>query len=559
MTQVATPESVIGDFDDARVVAYGREFLLTRRGEEFWVNMDDPDSLEIGQSSRINRRVVLTTGSHHMQVYWYATSQGRRLGQLPVTWLCETNRWVPRSAVFISPPPQPLKSEEGRWNDTCIKCHTTHGRPRIDESRPVQVDSHVAEFGVSCEACHGPAEAHVAANRNPRRRYAQYLGDVADQTIVHPERLSHRRSSQMCGQCHGNWVFDDQRGCEEFLWHGVSYRAGDDLAESRHVFGTGQERTEFIETFLDERPHFFEDRFWPDGMIRVSGSEYNGLARSPCFLKGKLSCLSCHCMHQSARDARSSLAWANDQLKVAMEGDQACLQCHEQYRAKEDLMAHTQHEFQSAGSRCYNCHMPHTTYGLLKAIRSHQVSSPSVQESVHGMRPNACNQCHIDKTLAWTADHLETRYGIVKPAHLTSNQRRYAASLLWCLTGDAGQRALAAWTLGWAPAQQASQTDWVAPILAQLLADPYDAVRYIAHRSLRTLPEFADFEYDYVGNTQHHADAAVRAYRVWLRQSAPRLSVGGPAVLISTDGALLLDDFKQLNQLRDNREVLLLE
>ena len=48
MTQVATPETVIGDFDDARVWAYGREFRLTQRGEEFWVNMDDPDSREIG-------------------------------------------------------------------------------------------------------------------------------------------------------------------------------------------------------------------------------------------------------------------------------------------------------------------------------------------------------------------------------------------------------------------------------------------------------------------------------------------------------------------------------
>ncbi len=66
--------------------------------------------------------------------------------------------------------------------------------------------------------------------------------------------------------------------------------------------------------------------------------------------------------------------------------------------------------------RCYNqCHMPFTTYGLLKAIRSHQVSSPSVQAKF-GKRagPIACNQCHQDKTLAWTSDYLSRWYDDAK-------------------------------------------------------------------------------------------------------------------------------------------------
>ena len=40
-----------------------------------------------------------------------------------------------------------------------------------------------------------------------------------------------------------------------------------------------------------------------------------------------------------------------------------------------------------------------------------------------------------------------------------------------------------AWHLGWPEAQAISGKEWMAPQLAVLLEDPYDAVRYIANRS----------------------------------------------------------------------------
>src|SRR5947208_5654909 len=63
----------------------------------------------------------------------------------------------------------------------------------------------------------------------------------------------------------------------------------------------------------------------------------------------------------------------------------------------------------SSGSQCYDCHMPHTTYGVLKAIRSHQVGSPRVADELATGRPNACNLCHLDKPLAWTAHQLDRK------------------------------------------------------------------------------------------------------------------------------------------------------
>ncbi len=59
--------------------------------------------------------------------------------------------------------------------------------------------------------------------------------------------------------------------------------------------------------------------------------------------------------------------------------------------------------------RGYNVHMPHTLYGLLKAERRLEIDSPTVAAGVYAGRPNACNLCHLDQTLAWAAERLKFR------------------------------------------------------------------------------------------------------------------------------------------------------
>ena len=201
--------------------------------------------------------------------------------------------------------------------------------------------------------------------------------------------------------------------------------------------------------------------------------------------------------------------------------------------------------------------MPYTTYGLLKAIRSHQVSSPTVQASLATGRPNACNQCHLDRTLAWTADRLADWTHAPRPT-LTKEQSSTAASVSWLLRGDAGQRALMAWSYGWEAAQQSSGTDWLAPYLAQLLVDPYDAVRYIAYRSLRRLPGFSAFRYDFVGPPADRERARRNVLEQWRRAggTGPRAR---EAILIGRNGRLRQDLVAGLLRRRDDHRVRLQE
>ena len=478
----------------------------------------------------------MTTGSHHQQIYWYETGSSRMLGQLPMIWLTADRKWIPRRAALMAPPPTNTLhafSETGAWNGVCVACHTTNGRPAFDtpfgsQSVTTQTaDTTAVEFGIACESCHGPAAEHIARNRNPWRRYSLHFTGAADATIVQPRRLDAARGSQVCGQCHSSWEFSDRQGEQHANARGLPYRPGDELAATRLIVQpTANLDSPRMKELLAGDPGFVRDLFWSDGMVRATGREYNGLIESPCFRHAKdearkLSCFSCHTMHKTADDARPLDEWADDQLAPHAHENDACVRCH---TVADD---HSHHRAGSPGRACANCHMPRTTYGLLKTMRSHQISSPSVQASLDTGRPNACNLCHLDQTLAWTAGVLKEWYATPTPA-LDDDDRNVAASLVWLLRGDAGQRAIVAQSMGWSAAQQASGTGWMTPYLALLQKDSYDAVRYIAARSVKTLPEFH-------------------------RDQLPR---GHPHLLIKSDGTFDAEIVNRLVRARDNRRVI---
>jgi hypothetical protein len=81
MTQEARPDTVIGGFDNVRLTSRGLEARLFRVGDGFWANLVDPvwkrqtlaqgDNPAAAQNPpRVDRRIVMTTGSHNMQFDW---------------------------------------------------------------------------------------------------------------------------------------------------------------------------------------------------------------------------------------------------------------------------------------------------------------------------------------------------------------------------------------------------------------------------------------------------------------------------------------------------------
>jgi len=548
MTQPATPENVFGNFDDASAQAEGHTFRLTRRGDEFFATIPDPAWRGDGPLQYEERRIALVTGRHHLQIYWYETGVTRVLGYLPVAWDQMDQRWFPSDANFIKPPEdesQPAALEVGTWNYGCIACHVTDERPQW--LGPPHAKTEASEFGIACEACHGPSQQHAAQMRNPTDRYAQYLADATPGDIVNPAKLDAATESQVCGRCHSVWSHASNEDYQRFLKEGSSFQPGEQLNEqgvavlTQHAVDPGS--------------------FWPDDEVKPSGREYNGLIASPCYAGGNFGCSSCHALHIGG-DASAREAWRDDQLRPGMRGNAACLQCHESYEAPEALAAHTHHPVASSGSECQNCHMPYTNLGLRKAIRSHTISSPDAEVDRATGRPNACNGCHLDQPLGWTARTLADWYGQPMPEGLSPVELGVPATIDDLLSGDAAQRAIAASALGWPQAVNVSKArQWGPPLLATLLTDPYDAIRYHAKRSLHRMPGFSEreVEYDWIAP---HEQRLTQAQAIASRWAAQRRARGKPTHLgylltpAEAGGADLTDEiYKQLAAARDDRPI----
>jgi len=551
MTQVATPASLLDDVSKLDYTFNGREYKGERRGDKFFVRVR-PENGNYGEP----QQVVLLTGSHNLQILWLESGQGRTLQQLPIAYIVAEKMWAPVAETFLIPPQLKEYYSVGAWNGACMDCHVTQGQSRFVEGN--RWDSQVAEFGIACEACHSEGRQHIEANRNPIRRFKLHLTTKNDPTITNPSRLKGPDSAIDCGQCHSVWAFNNMSDKIDFNRHGSGFRPGaHDLAQRFVVQPNSPEHSEQKDFIRQSEPDFFSNRFWGDGMIRVTGREFNGVQASPCFRGGEFSCISCHEMHLDSPGQTSIRQWARTaQLKPKMDSDAACLQCHQTMAT--NITAHTHHSADSSGSRCYNCHMPRTTFGLLRAIRSHQVSSPTVKESVDYGRPNACNLCHLDQTLAWTAEKLGAWYHQPVP-QLAPDDQNVAASVQWILRGDAGQRALIAWGMGWENAQQTSGRDWLYPYLIYSLNDPYAAVRFDAWKSLQTLPGFSDFSFTYTAAEDYLRETSAGAYEKWLREIRERNATYRPETGLDSDGRFQQDTFQRLRGERDNKPIILAE
>lgn len=550
MTQRATPEAVIPDIDDI-IITHGSTnpgVRLYREADRYWVEFRNPDGTPRTTSGKPPRQpIVMTTGSHHQQLFWLPTGRGRSLVNVPYLYLIETKEWIPLGSNFVQPPGEAAKLMDTKWNSDCLRCHATHPRSReVEEGRTY--DTLVGEFGISCESCHGPGSPHIAHHRDK-------ITGVPD-PVVNPDGMDHRLSSQVCGACHSLNVHRIGIPPEDF-------RPGQNLHAVRQVLRfdeSGRKALRATTTDTNSVEQALEKMgrmFWRDGHPRVTGREYQAITHTTCFTKGEMSCVSCHRMHQPKSDKRTPKEWADDQMNHHRLDNHACAQCHD--TAKYASSAHTHHTPESVGSSCMNCHMPHTSYGLLKAIRTHGINSPDIRRDQELGRPNACNLCHLDRSLDWAAKKLNQWFEQPLPK-LDADEQNLAAGALWSIKGDAGVRALAAWHMGWDPARQTAGDDWTEVYLALLLKDPYDAVRFLARRSVRALPGHQDFKFNFLGPREEQESVSSGILAQWEKKQGGTFDQRDRADLLITDqGRFDQSRLEALLKDRDETEIFLLE
>jgi predicted CXXCH cytochrome family protein len=370
--QVADEKSVLGDFRDAKLKYAGTTTTFFRRDGRFYVNTDGPD----GKAGDFE--VKYTFGVHPLQQYLIELPGGR-MQAFGIAWDSRPKgeggqRW------FHLYPDQNLKAGDPlhwtgnsqTWNFQCAECHSTNLRKGYD-ARTETFKTTWSELDVSCEACHGPGSNHAAwARKAPdskgydsakglvvaldERKGVTWapLADTGNAQRSAPR--SQAREVDTCARCHGR-----------------AARLSDEEPHGRPMLDT--HRLSLIEAGL----------YWDDGQMRDEVYNWGSFVQSKMFAKG-VTCSDCHDPHS---------------LKLRASGNSVCAQCHR--TDKYDVEAHTHHPAGSAAAACAACHMPTTTYMRVDPRHDHSMRIPRPDLSAKLGTPNACNNCHTNKTPQWAA------------------------------------------------------------------------------------------------------------------------------------------------------------
>jgi hypothetical protein len=163
----------------------------------------------------------------------------------------------------------------------------------------------------------------------------------------------------------------------------------------------------------------------------------------------------------------------------------ACLKCHQEYSAPAALAQHTGHGAASAGSSCYSCHMPRVVYGVMSYHPTHDISIPNPELTATQAVPNACNLCHLDRSVNWSITESKRLW----PEHFAKARTSSDAMFnetegpRMLFAGDALTRALAADAMaGNGPVSP--DPNWAGPYLLEAFNDNYPIVRYFAANGL---------------------------------------------------------------------------
>lgn len=456
----------------------------------------------------VERRLVLVTGSHHYLAFWAEKGSQRELRQLPFVYRLGEERWLPRREAFL----QPADAEEhvSRFNANCIQCHTVAGRPQQSEGQdPLtgefweRFDSEVADLGISCEACHGPAGEHVRSLSDPWTRHDARHSSTAQRadrmgSLFVPSPDSPAESTLVCAQCHSYFLPESP---DEWWQHGFSrvFRPGDSDDPSRRLLT----RELLTDAGEGKAAPAFSGRatsvYWSNGSIMVGGREANGLLESPCSVSDgslpQLTCVHCHSMHEGP---------PSGQVSPHFESPNAmCTQCHEL------APSHSGHAPGSSGGRCISCHMPATSYALLSGVVSHKILIPPAlspparvaerekEDSTQlAEAPHPCMLCHTDRSRHWVArarrELWPSKKGAATDAALgdpslddqTSTEGRVPWSVHRALSGNAAVRAVVLWAMSSPEALSTGGPEPLDAVLPRLARDDVAAIRHIAGRAL---------------------------------------------------------------------------
>lgn len=465
----AGADYVLGDFENTIFEHKGDTYRFFREDSTYKVEAPGAD----GKPGIYD--VSYTFGWTPLQQYLIDFGKGKYQA-LNIAWDTEQEKW------FALNPEEDIVHGDWlhwtggamNWNTMCADCHSTN----LKQNYFPETDSfHTtwSEINVSCEACHGAGSAHVAF---------MHSDDASQATL---DRI--RRDLKLTGASTQDEILNQCASCHSLREKLTPVYPHD-----------GQ----YLDHYSLNLPH--PEAYFPDGQIRDEVYVFASFLQSKMYKEG-VQCMDCHNPHTL-------------ELLLPAEDNQLCMQCHE---PKYNDPGHHFHEVETRGAQCISCHMPGRYYMEVDFRHDHSFRIPRPDLSTRFGTPNACNDCHQDKSAEWAARAVENWYGSDRPEHhsetwlLADSMGAEAIPQLSQLLQDTSQneivRATTAWYLGQFPAPEN------ADILAQYLQDPSSMVRNSAVRAIANLPE----DMRRIDIQEAFADP-VRAVRIGASRARPDLT-----------------------------------
>jgi Flp pilus assembly protein TadD len=383
--QHANDTTVLGNFNDATFDYYGIRSRFFRQDGKFLVETDGPD----GKLATFE--VKYTFGVDPLQQYLIEFPDGR-LQALSIAWDSRPKekggqRWFHLYAN------EEIRHDDilhwtklnQNWNFMCAECHSTGVHKNYDAAND-RFATTFAEISVGCETCHGQGSKHVAWARNrdswwpfakqedPAKRLMVHFDERKDIVWRHDPTTGNsqrnfapallRKEVETCGLCHA------RRG--EFSEDWVPGRW---LSDTHAVSPLARGLYE------------------ADGQMRDEVYNYGSFKQSKMFAAG-VTCSDCHEPHSG---------------KLRASGDGVCQQCHTP--EKYAVATHHRHAGVTPPLACASCHMPKRTYMVVDRRHDHSFRIPRPDLSASLGTPNACNDCHADKSAQWAAAAIESWHG----------------------------------------------------------------------------------------------------------------------------------------------------
>lgn len=415
MARPASPESVVGDFDNATWTLPQSAQLLPgddqpvarmyHEGDTYFIALRHPQT---GQFVPFQIEYVI--GYQYRQTYLVREPAGV-LRRIPLQWSVERQEYFPYwnfqegSTPSVADLWAQMTSLNSAWNLFCARCHTTHLVINGKDANHTQADTEWTDDGIACEACHGPGSQHVNyfATNYVNRVVAFANGRVRGQPVAYvanPPKLTKGEDLSTCARCHGPDISIQTTDIYRVYEPGYSEEGRiNDLSDYFRQFPLEPGRTApTVEV-------------WQDGTPKGIGMVFRSFVESTCYVQAEVRCYDCHDPHSNKSPTVPGI------LQPSEVSNTYCLDCHGELA--DQITEHTNHEAGTEGSFCYECHMPQRIQNLVAGTtrwtRTHTMShipQPHLTEQLgQDGSPNACNQCHTDQTPAWATEWVNEWWG----------------------------------------------------------------------------------------------------------------------------------------------------